>query len=149
MKEKILETLRELGFLPEEIEDMGYSFQYEGLKYLYMYNEKDENFLNISIPGFYDLEDDNHSLRWILPETINSTLKYVKAYVLGDNIWLSYERELLGDEDLTQLIFSMIFHLEGASQFARKTIKDIEKEAENDSKESEENKECDNDEDNE
>ena len=59
MKEKILEAFDNLGFNLEDNESLGYHFFYEGINFLYMYNEDDEDFLNISVPGIYDLEDDN------------------------------------------------------------------------------------------
>ena len=55
MKEKILEAFRELGFKLEEEEGMGYCFNYEGLNLLYMYNENDEEFLNIALPGIVEV----------------------------------------------------------------------------------------------
>ena len=55
MKEKILAAFENLGFNLEDIESLGFSFNYEGINYLYMYNEDDENFLNISVPSIYDL----------------------------------------------------------------------------------------------
>ena len=30
-----------------------------------------------------------------LLEKINSTLKYIKAYIVGNRVWLFYERELI------------------------------------------------------
>ena len=48
MKEKILEAFRDLGFKLEEEEGMGYCFNYEGLNLLYMYNENDEEFGNLT-----------------------------------------------------------------------------------------------------
>ena len=59
MKEKILAAFENLGFNLEDTDSLGYSFNYEGINYLYMYNEDDEDFLNISVPGIYDLEEDN------------------------------------------------------------------------------------------
>lgn len=47
MKEKILNTLKEIGFTVEEIEDFGFLFQYEGTNLVYTPYSKDENFLNI------------------------------------------------------------------------------------------------------
>ena len=59
MKEKILAAFENLGFNLEDNESLGYHFYYEGINFLYMYNEDDEDFLNISVPGIYDLEEDN------------------------------------------------------------------------------------------
>ena len=66
-------------------------------------------------------------------EKINSTLKYVKAYLFGDSVWMFYERELLGGEDLQLVISRMILHLEAGLQFARKAIAEIENTMTNDS----------------
>lgn len=41
MKEKILETLRMMGFEVEEMEGLGFGFRYEGINYLYMPNDED------------------------------------------------------------------------------------------------------------
>ena len=158
MKEKILEAFRELGFKLEEEEGMGYSFNYEGLNLLYMYNESDEEFLNIALPGIVEVEDDKMLQICALLEKINSTLKYVKTYMLGNSVWLFYERELIeqreqsrtcsdyaesrekktegqlcGEEDLMTVISRMILHLEAGLVFARKAMAEIEETTANDS----------------
>ena len=126
MNEKILAAFENLGFNLEDIESLGFSFNYEGINYLYMYNEDDEDFLNISVPGIYDLEEDNKENYDALKEKINSTLKYVKAYTLGDSLWIFYERDLLGNEDLEEVIRHMILHLAAALMFARDSIEKID-----------------------
>ena len=126
MKEKILAAFENLGFNLEDNESLGYSFNYEGINYLYMHNEDDEDFLNISVPCIYDLEEDNKEKYEELKEKINSTLKYVKAYTLGKGLWLFYERDLLGNEDLEEVIRHMILHLAAALMFARDSIEKIE-----------------------
>ena len=158
MKEKILEAFRDLGFKLEEEEGMGYSFNYEGLNLLYMYNENDEEFLNIALPGIVEVEEDRMLQICALLEKINSTLKYVKTYMLGNSVWLFYERELIeqreqsrtcsdyaesrekktegqlcGEEDLMTVISRMILHLEAGLVFARKAMAEIEETMANDS----------------
>jgi hypothetical protein len=68
---------------------------------------------------------------------INSTLKYIKAYELGKSIWLFYERELFGDEDLMKVISRMILHLEAGLMFSRKAMSEIKENAENNGDEEE------------
>ena len=126
MKEKILAAFENLGFNLEDNESLGFSFNYEGINYLYMYNEDDEDFLNISVPGIYDLDEDNKEGYNALKEKINSSLKYVKAYTLGKGLWLFYERDLLGNEDLEEVIRHMILHLAAALMFARDSIEKID-----------------------
>ena len=125
MKEKILEAFENLGFNLEYNDTLGYSFFYEGINLLYMYNEDDETFLNISVPGIYDLEDGKETYD-ILKEKINSTLKYVKAYTLCNSLWIFYERDLLGNEDLEEVIRRMVLQLAAALMFARDVIDKIE-----------------------
>ena len=138
MKEKILEAFRGLGFKLEAEEEIGYSFNYESLNLLYMYNENDEEFLNIALPCIVEVEDGRMLHICALLEKINSTLKYVKAYILGNSVWLFYERELVGqreqsEEDLMTVISHMILHLEAGLSFARKTMAEIEETMANDS----------------
>ena len=158
MKEKILEAFKDLGFKLEEEESMGYCFNYEGLNLLYMYNESDEEFLNIALPGIVEVEEDKMLQICALLEKINSTLKYIKAYMLGNSVWLFYERELIeqreqsrtcsdyaesrekktegqlcGEEDLVTVISRMILHLEAGLVFARKAMAEIEETMANDS----------------
>lgn len=128
MKEKILEAFKALGFEMEDMEGLGYGFQYEGRHYLYMYNEDDENFLNISIPAVMDLDDENNVGFYQVMDKINGTLKYVKANKLNDSMWLFYERELLGGEDLMQVISHMILHLEAGFMFLRRAMASTEEE---------------------
>ena len=125
MKEKILEAFENLGFNLEYNDTLGYSFFYEGINLLYMYNEDDETFLNISVPGIYDLEDGKETYD-VLKEKINSTLKYVKAYTLCNSLWIFYERDLLGNEDLEDVIRRMVLQLAAALMFARDIIDKIE-----------------------
>lgn len=139
MKENILEAFRNLGFKLEEEEGMGYCFTYEGLNLIYVYNEDDEEFLNIALPGIMPVEGGKASQTFALLEKLNSTLKYVKAHMLGDRIWLFYERALIGqreknaegqpvgEEDLEAVISHMIIHLEGGYRFACKAMAEIEK----------------------
>ena len=122
MKEKILEAFKDLGFDMEELEGMGYGFEYEGKHFLYMYNEDDEDFLNISLPGVLDIDNENNTTFYQVMDKLNGTLKYVKAYKLNDSMWLFYERELFGGEDLKQVLSRMILHLEAALMFLRRAM---------------------------
>lgn len=126
MKEQILEAFANLGFKLEDADGAGYVFDYEGTRYLYMYNEDDENFLSIAIPGFHEFDENKAAQYCALAEKVNSTLKYVKAYTLGGSMWLFYERELVGGEDLEVIIPRMIYQLEGGLMFARNAIREIE-----------------------
>ena len=125
MKEKVLAAFAELGFELAPVDEFGYSFEYENIQLLYTPTDNDEDFLNICLPGFYELNSENTMAFMELMHRINSTLKYVKTYAMGENLWLFYERELQGNEDLPQLISRMVVHLEAAFIFARKALSEI------------------------
>lgn len=128
MKEQIMNVFETLGFQLEEMEGFGYGFRYEGINYLFMPNEDDEEFLNIAIPAILEINEDNVHAAHMLMDKLNSTLKYVKANKLGDSMWLFYERELFGGEDLEKLVSRMILHLEAAMNFYRNAMKNIKNE---------------------
>ena len=130
MKEKILEAFAELGFKLEQMDDFCYGFSYEGANFIFMPNANDEEFLNICVPGIYDLEEGSPLTFIELMNKVNSTLKYIKAYELGRSVWLFYERELFGDEDLVKVISRMILHLEAGLMFSRKAMAEIKSNAE-------------------
>ena len=122
MKEQILNTFAAMGFQLEEMEGFGYGFRYEGINYLYMPNDDDEEFLNIAVPAIVEINDENAHAAHMLMDKLNSTLKYVKANKLGDSMWLFYERELYGGEDFEKLLSRMILHLEAALNFYRNAM---------------------------
>lgn len=128
MKEQILNTFAAMGFQLEEMEGFGYGFRYEGINYLYMPNDDDEDFLNIAVPAIVEINDENVHTAHMLMDKLNSTLKYVKANKLGDSMWLFYERELYGGEDFEKLLSRMILHLEAALNFYRNAMANIKEE---------------------
>lgn len=118
MKEKILNTFKNLGFEMEDFEELGYGFDYEGLHYLLLNNDEEE-FLNIAIPAVYEKSDSNELEFYKVIDKLNTALKYIKANELFGSIWLFYEREMIGEEDLEKLLPKMILHLEHAVHVLR------------------------------
>ena len=131
MNEQMMNVFATLGFQLEEMEGFGYGFQYEGINYLFMPNDE-EDFLNISIPAILEINDDNIHTALMLMDKINSARKYVKANKLGGSLWLFYERELFGGEDLEKLVARMILHLEATIYFFRSTMANLKSELEKD-----------------
>ena len=128
MEEKILEAFKKLGFLLEEKEEFGYGFNYEGKHFLYMRSDNDSDFLNIAIPAVMDNDDKEDIYFYKVMDKINGTLKYIKAYELYDSMWLFYERELIGDEDLKTVLKNMILRLDNGFNFLHKSISNVDNE---------------------
>lgn len=123
MKEKILETLRELGFELKEYGEQGFHFKYEGNNYLYIYHADDEDFLNIVMPGILDLDNDEELAFYKVMDNLNYNLKYVKVNKVEDEMWLVYERELIGEEDLKKLLTHIIAQLDAGYAFLQRMIR--------------------------
>ena len=112
MKEKVKETLKKMGFELEPQDDRAFVFQYEGVNYLYVYNKEDKSFLMFMV--HYDTEDMSQQELFKLANTFNNRVKYVKASVLYDEICLTYEREVIGHENLEEILSHMIMRLYAA-----------------------------------
>lgn len=119
--EKVLEALGALGFKPKLVEDTLYSFDYEGQEYWYLLNEI-RNALIIAIPNIYELDEENPMACLELEERLNATLLFVKVSRESGYLWLYYERELMGEEDLRPVVALMIARLESALYATEKII---------------------------
>ena len=127
MKEKIVEALRDLGFILEEVSGIGYHFKFEAVNMFYL-NSEDEKFVSIIVPGIFEKEHSDMEVVYKTMEKVNSTLKYVKAYLWNDSITLTYEREMFGEENLEEMLGSMIVQLESALRFSRNVIETLQNE---------------------
>lgn len=120
MKDIILNAFKNLGFEMDELEDIGYGFDYEGFHYLLMYNNHDdENFLSIAVPAVFEKPESDEMEFYQVMDKINSTLKYIKVSEVGNHMWLFYEREIVDSEDFEKLLPKMIIRLEHAVRFIR------------------------------
>lgn len=127
MKEKIVEALRDLGFILEEVSGIGYHFKFEAVNMFYL-NSEDEKFVSIIVPGIFETEHSDMEVVYKTMEKVNSTLKYVKAYLWNDSITLTYEREMFDEENLEEMLDSMIVQLESALRFSRNVIETLQNE---------------------
>ena len=123
MNEKILNALNNLGFETEKLGQFGYGFDYEGIHFVWI-DSDDEELLTIAIPGVLDKEDNSDLKFYQLMDKLNSVLKYIKVNEYGDSMWLFYERQIIGEEDLEQVLPHMIVHLEQALRHLREAGED-------------------------
>lgn len=117
MKEKIFDAFKALGFKLEDLDGNALGFHYEGRSFLLLSNEEDEGFLNIALPCVLESDDVDEKTFNEAIEKLNSALKYVKTYYAFGGLTMFYERELIGDENLKDVIRRMILHLEAGHFF--------------------------------
>ena len=117
MKEKILDAFKALGLKLVDLDGTALGFRYEGRSFLLLPNEGDEEFLNIALPCVVETCDVDEEIFNEVKDKLNSTLKYVKTYKAFGGLTMFYERELIGSEDLKEVIRRMILHLEAGHFF--------------------------------
>ncbi len=103
-KELIINTLKEQGFDLQELDDLGYLFQYGDSKFLFMPDDNDDEMLRFALPSIYDVNDDNRAMLLELLNEVNLCIKYTKVCQYMDGIWVFYEHRLSDNEDIAGLI---------------------------------------------
>lgn len=122
MKEKVLETFKALGFKLDDLGGTAYGFHYEGRSFLFLPNDEDEEFLNIAFPCVLEHDDVDEETFNGAMEKMNSTLKYIKTYEAFGGLTMFYERELIGGEDMKEVVRRMILHLEAGYFFLHRRL---------------------------
>lgn len=112
VKELVLSKLENLGFVTEEIPDLGYVFKYEEMAILYMPDDDDENFLRFAVPNIYDVTEENKPFVLEVVNDTNMAIKYSKTCVYSEDVWVFYEYRLFEENDLEDIIEHCILLLQ-------------------------------------
>ena len=114
MKNRVIDTFRKLGFDLKPFEENIYVFTYEGVNLVYKYYTDDDNFLQIGLPLH---KSEKITDIYKLANELNLRLKYVKACIYKENLWILYERELSTDVDLDSLIKNVVVCMVNSMHF--------------------------------
>lgn len=93
-KNDILKALDNLGFTVDEFGGHFYHFEYEELSYLYNYDERDEDFLFLSIPNIFQVTEDNAEMVMSVINQANNIVKYAKITYSQEMVWATLEYPL-------------------------------------------------------
>jgi len=108
-KEQVLEALSALGFMTEEMEGFGYSFEYEGLTVFYTPEEEESGCVTLIAPNIYDIPDDDRMTALEIMVELSGRIKYAQPYIMFDNrVWLKYQHYAGENEVTVDLIEQMI-----------------------------------------
>lgn len=114
MKDRVLKALDSLGFKIEKAKDNMYEFSYEGKQLAYCYEEEYKNLLCIIVPYLFIGKKRLGRYYYLLIDELNARLKYVKFTGVACHISVEYEREIIGDENIEQILTRMIYCLDDA-----------------------------------
>lgn len=109
IKEQVLQALSALGFIPEDIEGVGYKFAYEGLILIYSEDDEDTKCVTLIAPDVFDISDDNRTAVLEAMAKLCGKMKYVQPHIMFDNqVWLNYQYYTNGNDVTDALIEHMI-----------------------------------------
>lgn len=109
IKEQVVSALSALGFIPEEIEDFGYRFDYEGLTLIYSVDDEDAKCVTLSAPDVFDITDDNRTAVLEAMSKLCGKMKFVQPHIMFDNqVWLNYQHYTGENEVTASLIEHMV-----------------------------------------
>ncbi len=124
-----LNYLREEGYAPKLTEQNDVIFKAEGKLYIVSTDNKDEQFLRIILPNFYEIENDtemNKALR--VANKINRNVKVGKVMIMDDNhVWAFAEQFIDNSPDLDDFFKRTITVIrKAADDFASEMLGDVD-----------------------
>ncbi|MBQ6771631.1 MAG: hypothetical protein IJP44_11720 [Bacteroidales bacterium] len=92
--------------------DLGLNFTYEGWNFLLWNDADDPMFFRLTLPGIFDVTDENFAKAIMVCNNINWNYKVVKAVLYdyedgkekGASVWLCYEQQLGSPPDIDDLM---------------------------------------------
>lgn len=112
--------------------DLGLNFTYDGLNFLLWNDADDPMFFRLTLPGLFDVTDDNFAKAIMACNNINWNYKVVKAVLYdyedgkekGASVWLCYEQRLEAATDVESLLNRAIHSLLAACDAFMKEMND-------------------------
>ena len=112
--------------------ELGLNFTYDGWNFLLWNDADDPMFFRLTLPGIFDVTDDNFAKAIMACNNINWNYKVVKAVLYdyedgkekGASVWLCYEQRLDAATDVESLLNRAIQSLLAACDAFMKEVND-------------------------
>ena len=114
-KNDILKALDNMGFTVDEFGGHFYHFEYEELSYLYNYDERDEDFLFLSVPNIFQVSEENAAMVMPVINQANNIVKYAKITYSQEMVWATLEYPLFDWVNIEELLEFAINVLQSAA----------------------------------
>ena len=103
---------------------LGLNFTYEGWNFLFWNDADDPQFFRLTLPGVFDVRDDNFANAIMACNNINWNYKVVKAVLYdyedgkekGASVWMCYEQVLDANPQIGELVPRAIHSLIAAAE---------------------------------
>ena len=103
IKDDIFAYLSSQGLQPQA-EDFGIYFKYQMLNFFILWNEGDELFLKICLPGIFDVDENNRAEVLEATNAVTRDMKVAKCFVPEDDVWITTEQLLDTTPDYGDII---------------------------------------------
>lgn len=91
------------GLEPQETE-FGFVFKRRGLTFLIFWDDDDNQYLKIALPGIYNVDDNNRENALAAANEVNIEWKVIKTVVLSDEVWVVAEQLIDKDPNMADLV---------------------------------------------
>lgn len=112
--ELMMKFLKQQGFMPETLDNGNIVFKYQMATFLYIENDEDPSFFQLSMPGIFDVTDDNRDAVLIAANQVNKSYKVAKVIVTNDDVWILTECMLDSTPELDDIVPRFLDILSGA-----------------------------------
>lgn len=102
-KSNIGSYLTSEGLRPQET-DFGFVFEYSNLTFFIFWDDDDDQYLKLALPGIYNVDDNNRDDALYAANKVNIEWKVIKAVVHDDEVWVVAEQLIDKDPNLSDLV---------------------------------------------
>ncbi len=118
----VWEALYQMGCNPEPVDNVGYDFDYKGLKGLYVPKKKSSGIIRFAIPKLANIGIKSREKLMESVNTANSLVPESKFTIMGDDVWLIHERIVSGNEDYSALVEHILENIKSAAELFYKIL---------------------------
>lgn len=132
LKDLVLETLAELGFVVELQDDGVYAFNTGVARMAYEEND-DERFLRFTMPYVIYRDDQPADVIDEMVQKANENLKYVKVYKVDGSLFIFYERKLYEweHEHMEDILVDVIEGMSHAKMYVHRLLEKKKEDSDN------------------
>ena len=131
VKTLVSKYLKSVGVAAKRSE-LGLNFTYDGWNFLLWNDKEDPMFFRLTLPGIFDVKDENFAKAIMTCNDINWKYKVVKAVLYdyedgkekGASVWLCYEQQLDAAADVDSLVKGALKSLLSACEAFVKEMND-------------------------
>ena len=121
-KEDIGKYLASEGLQPQE-RDFGYYFRYQMRNVFIEYDQEDEQYLRVIMPGIYEVDENNLVDVLTAANVVDRDRKVVKCFVLDEDVHVATELLIDATPNLEDIVPRALGMLLGAQECFNKALK--------------------------